>query len=271
MGSIFHIEKNREIVIASQNKFITPVKHPSRTINEHIISYVTKGGWVLSVGNELIRAKSDTVFIQPANIPHTGLKNCPAGTHTLFIHFSKVPEDRYISNENYSFDNQHIYINNFIDAKNNPEIKKTLIKTIEEHAKGNHLKASAYLNILLCELSEGSTSDNSNYALAMNIKKTIINDISENLSNKEIAKRMDVGIRTAETTFKDCFGMSIHQFHLKEKIERAKFCLEYYRDMKIIDISLSLGFYDEYHFSRQFKKITGLSPTEYRKNASRQT
>ena len=269
MGSIFYVGKNRDILIASQSKFATPIKHPSRTINEHVISYVNSGEWVLSIGGETVRAKKDTVFIQPANVPHIGLKDCPPGTHTMFIHLSTAREDRYISNGECSLNDQCVYLNNFIDARNNTEIKKTFIKTIEEYAKGNGLKASAYLNIVLCELSESSVSDNSKLSLGMSIKRMIANDISDNLSNKEIAKRMNVGIRTAETTFKECFGMTIHQYQLKEKIDRARFCLEYYQDMKIIDISLSLGFYDEYHFSRQFKKITGLSPTEYRKKLLR--
>ena len=267
MGSIFYIGKSRDILIASQSNILSPIKHPSRTINEHVISYVNSGEWVLSIGDETVCAKKDTVFIQPANIPHIGLKDCPPGTHTLFIHFSTSIEDKYISNENYSLDDKCVYINNFIDAKNNTEIKKTLLKAIDEYEKGNKLKASAWLNIVLCELSESSMSDNSNFALGLNIKRMITNNIGDNLSNKEIAKRINVGLRTAETTFKKCFGMSIHQYQLKKKIDRAKFCLEYYQDMKIIDISLSLGFYDEYHFSRQFKKIIGLSPTEYRKKA----
>ena len=84
-------------------------------------------------------------------------------------------------------------------------------------------------------------------------------------TNKEIAEILNVGVRTAESAFKDCFGITIHQYQLMQKIEHAKFCLEYYPQMKIIDISLSLGFYDEFHFSRQFKKIVGVSPTDYRK------
>ena len=38
--------------------------------------------------------------------------------------------------------------------------------------------------------------------------------------------------------------------------------------MTMKEISYSLGFYDEYHFSKQFKKITGISPIEYKKEFS---
>ena len=35
--------------------------------------------------------------------------------------------------------------------------------------------------------------------------------------------------------------------------------------MTIKEIAYNLGFYDECHFSKQFKKFTGTSPAEYRK------
>jgi AraC-like DNA-binding protein len=35
--------------------------------------------------------------------------------------------------------------------------------------------------------------------------------------------------------------------------------------MPMRDIAEALGFYDEYHFSRQFKKEFGISPREYKK------
>jgi AraC-like DNA-binding protein len=97
-------------------------------------------------------------------------------------------------------------------------------------------------------------------AIKLNFDKLI-----PTLGSPEIAKMLNVGVRTAETAFKDCFGLTIHQYQLMQKIEHAKFYLEYYPNMKIIDISLSLGFYDEFHFSRQFKKFLGISPTDYKK------
>ena len=265
MSNIFQLSMDRKIFIASQNIFLTPDKHPSRTINEHILSYVVKGGWKLDIAGEIISAKNDCVFVQPANIPHIGIENCPAGTRTMFVHFSTVPGDRYVHTQNYKTPENSVYINTLTDVNNNPEIKKLFIKIIEEQTKGNNIKALSYLNILLCELSESIIYDKSKYALGANIKKILAYPNNKNYSNKEIAEKLNVGVRTAESAFKECFGLTIHQYQLEQKIESAKFYLEYYPQMKIIDISLSLGFYDEYHFSRQFKKFVGISPTDYRK------
>jgi AraC-like DNA-binding protein len=265
MSNIFELNIDRKILFASQNVALISTKHPSRLLNEHVISYVIKGGWDLKVGNEIIHAKNESVFIQPANIPHRGTENCPAGTRTMFVGFSATPGDKYIHNQDYEMCQNTVCIDSLIDAKYNPEIKKIFLKIIDEHAKENKIKAHLYLTILLCELAESRTYDKSKYSLSTSIKKILDYPTNKNYCNKEIAKMLNVGVRTAETAFKDCFGLTIHQYQLMQKIEHAKFYLEYFPNMKIIDISLSLGFYDEFHFSRQFKKFLGVSPTDYKK------
>ena len=266
MSCIFELNMGRKIIVAGQNVFLTPMKHPSGELNEHVISYVVKGEWKLKIGDETINAKADSLFIQPARVSRIGVENCPAGTHTMYLHFSVAEGDKYGEDLHLPGSERGVCINTLTNAKDNPQIKKLIIRIIDEENKGNSLKALAYLNALLCELSESAIYDRSKYTLGANIKKMLVNQATSP-SNKEIAKALGVGVRTAETAFKDCFGITIHQFQLKEKIEHAKFCLEYYPDMKIIDLALNLGFYDEFHFSRQFKKIVGISPSEYRKSS----
>ena len=99
----------------------------------------------------------------------------------------------------------------------------------------------------------------------LNKAKQIIHDTHyKKLTNRELANMLNVSIRTLETAFKACFGLSIHQYQLQEKIEQAKSMLRQDPNTKITKIASSLGFYDEYHFSRQFKRFTGSSPTDYR-------
>ena len=226
MGNVFQIRTYRKILIASQNRFSAPIKHPSRTLGEHIISYVANGGWTLSVGNEVIHAKSGSIFIQPANIPHVGLKNCPPDTHTLFVHFSTAPTDRYVESAPSELGEGELYLPDFIHTAHNPAIKKTMIKIIEESAKGNEIKSGASLTILLSELSQEILHDGSQDALCMNVKKLIGNTLHKNLSNEEIAQTLKVSVRTVETVFKKRIGMTVHQYQLQQKIERAKFCRE---------------------------------------------
>ena len=55
------------------------------------------------------------------------------------------------------------------------------------------------------------------------------------------------------------------EYMLNFKIEEAIAYFNMYPDISIKQVAHNLGFYDEYHFSKQFKKVTGLSTTDYRK------
>jgi len=63
--------------------------------------------------------------------------------------------------------------------------------------------------------------------------------------------------------FKNQTGMTFSQYLNKVRISESKKLLES-TDESIIDISLAVGFNNHNHFSATFKKLTGVTPTEYR-------
>ncbi len=65
--------------------------------------------------------------------------------------------------------------------------------------------------------------------------------------------------------FKKEYGETIFQHIIKKRIEYAKELLAS-TDKTIEEISLLSGFNDQSYFSRQFKKITGVSSLQYRKS-----
>lgn len=67
--------------------------------------------------------------------------------------------------------------------------------------------------------------------------------------------------------FKCRFGITPHAYFLNVRINRARELLK--TEMSIVDISLSLGFYDQSHFTNTFLRYTGTTPSEYRKKICR--
>lgn len=65
--------------------------------------------------------------------------------------------------------------------------------------------------------------------------------------------------------FSRTFGISLKQYILRRKIERAR-ALLLNSEMKVYSIAREFGFIDAFHFSKTFKKITGRSPAEFMKN-----
>ena len=63
--------------------------------------------------------------------------------------------------------------------------------------------------------------------------------------------------------FKRETGLSPHEFLIRCRIEKAKECLS--QGKPLIETAIETGFFDQSHFYRHFKRVTGQSPSSYRK------
>ncbi len=63
--------------------------------------------------------------------------------------------------------------------------------------------------------------------------------------------------------FSSVTGITIEKFIIAQKIERIKELL-YYDELTLSEISFQLGYSSVAHLSNQFKKVTGMSPTEFK-------
>ena len=87
-----------------------------------------------------------------------------------------------------------------------------------------------------------------------------------NISNKLILKDLSELVQLSSSylskVFKATTGYSIIEFFNKIKVDKAKeIIIE--DDKKIKEVAQMLGFTDEFYFSRIFKKIEGVSPSEF--------
>ncbi len=64
-------------------------------------------------------------------------------------------------------------------------------------------------------------------------------------------------------TFSELEGMSIKQYQINQKIEKIKELL-LYNELSLTEISYQLGYSSLAHLSNQFKKVTGLTPSEFK-------
>jgi len=59
-------------------------------------------------------------------------------------------------------------------------------------------------------------------------------------------------------------GITIERFILKQKIERVKELL-FYNQLTLSEIAFQMGYSSAAHISAQFKKETGMTPTQFKK------
>lgn len=112
--------------------------------------------------------------------------------------------------------------------------------------------------------------DDRKSALINQIKSTIIKLI-HNSENEELNKKISVILAERlgkeyhylSGLFSSIEGVTIEKYIILQRIERAKELL-IYDEMTLNEISYALGYSSVQHLSLQFKKITGMTPTEFK-------
>jgi AraC family transcriptional regulator len=101
------------------------------------------------------------------------------------------------------------------------------------------------------------------------IKSTIISIIhhsDEELNLKLSAlltDRMGMDYHYLTTLFSSVEGITIEKYTILQRIEKVKE-LMMYNEMTLSEIAFDMGYSSVQHLSQQFKKVTGLTPTQFR-------
>ena len=85
----------------------------------------------------------------------------------------------------------------------------------------------------------------------------------DTLSVRDISSYAGLSTAYACTVFKSKTGKTMNQYLTDYRIEKAKHLLEDSR-IRISEISSQVGYLDGNYFGKTFKKVTGLTPSEYR-------
>ncbi|PWU67254.1 response regulator transcription factor [Gracilibacillus dipsosauri] len=101
-----------------------------------------------------------------------------------------------------------------------------------------------------------------------NICKYIEDHLNEDLSLVKLAEIHFFNPSYLSYFFKQEYGMNLSEYIEKCRILKAKELLEN-RKLKIRDVGVAVGYASAHSFTRFFKKVTGMTPKEYRGNLIR--
>lgn len=87
--------------------------------------------------------------------------------------------------------------------------------------------------------------------------------LHEDISLTDLAAVADLTPDHFGVAFKVSTGKTPHRYHIERRIHRAKELL-LNPSLTIIQIALEVGFSGQSHFSATFRKVTGMSPSEFR-------
>ena len=87
--------------------------------------------------------------------------------------------------------------------------------------------------------------------------------LDQNIRLADLAQILDMSPFHFSRLFKRSLNISPYQYLLQQRIERAKALLKQ-SDRSIIEIAFCCGFNSHSHLSKQFRQLTGVTPSDYR-------
>lgn len=103
-----------------------------------------------------------------------------------------------------------------------------------------------------------------NNLIVTKTKQYIYENMDKNISTKDICLYLDISSTYLIKCFKIKTGITPHNFILNLKVAKAKELLDNGDD--ICKVALDVGFCDQSHLNRVFKRCEDVTPYEYKKS-----
>lgn len=250
----------RTICTCNYNQHICTT-HPDRIMEEHDLIYIREGNWEIYQDDLAYTVGPGDAILLHSGYHHYGNLPCNGVVKTFFVHFSSTEKDRVgqaleHTSALYSFPI-------VVHCQDKPSIALCLSQLIHAYWSDDiysRQMAAAYLDLCLCDLSRPAKSNTKNASLVEDIEQQITMTPERFISNTEFATKYGYSVRTISSKFKQYTGQSLHAWQMKVKCQMAHELMTYDSSLTLKEVASAYGFYDEYHFSKCYKKIYGCPP-----------
>ncbi|MCG8501186.1 MAG: AraC family transcriptional regulator, partial [Firmicutes bacterium] len=101
--------------------------------------------------------------------------------------------------------------------------------------------------------------------MIIKIKKYILENFNKDISLQDAANYVNLSPGYFSRFFSGEMGETFTDYIIKLRIEHAKELIKA-SNFKIYEIAEMVGYENQHYFSRIFKKVTGLTPQQYKSN-----
>ena len=243
------------------------------------ITLITSGSGIYTVGDMEYPIKPDSIFVFASNEQYCVTKVDENGLEMINLHF----EPRYLwgrsfdslSAQNADFCFRHSpEFCNYLSPERSTALKSLFIMMTEEFSKKPAeyaLQIKNYLNMIIISLIRSFNYSSDNVAVSRdrlnsvkNTIKYIDTHLSEPITLQMLAENAGMTPNYFSTLFKKISGITLWDYINSRRIEATMQLLKGEKQLNILEIATQCGFNNTANFNKIFKKVSGLTPKEYR-------
>lgn len=258
LSSLWSRESRFEFVIAGHNKMWQHWSIGPRRMAQHFIMYLERGEAIGSFDGKEEHLKAGSILWANHGTEHDFRRAPGKKPPTIYhIRFRLYDGDNLAAMEGPGFlvhDGARLQpcVEQLFRAMRLPHPMKEL-----------RMKSAAFM--LYSELSEEKkTGAGLSRAACFRIGRYVEKNIDRHITPSDLAEVAGLTPDYFSRRFKKTYGRPPRRWLMEERARLAATELRAYPEMRITEIADLFGFSDIYHFSKQFREVFGISPTEYR-------
>ncbi len=122
---------------------------------------------------------------------------------------------------------------------------------------------------IVCELALELSNESRGDARLQAVHRFMWEQPQARVALAELAEMASMSVRSFTQQFREAFGTSPIDYQIRTRCEQARYRLLESK-LSIKEIALSLGYPDQFTFSKQFKRFSGRSPKDFRESMTGQ-
>ncbi|MDF2542517.1 MAG: AraC family transcriptional regulator [Herbinix sp.] len=237
-------------------------------VRDHfLIHYVHSGKGIFKIGNDIYQLSAGSGFLICPDIITYYKADDEDPWHYSWIGFHGIKAESYLKDANLTLKNPvfHYDQDNYIDNCFLEMASAYYLK------RGGEVQRLAYLYLFLLKLTQMNqeglyydSADDRRDAYITQALQFIEMNYSQKITIDSISKHVGLNRSYFTSIFKSALNMNLQEYLIEFRIRKACELLPNDK-LTIGNISRSVGYTDPLLFSKIFKRIKGITPSEYRR------
>lgn len=230
------------------------------------INVIEKGAQVFDSAGIKYIAPERSIIIVNADEVHTGQSASQAGWSYRGLsptpaQFTQLAEDVGLASgfapyfpqaviEDSQMANQLSQLFTTLALSDNPLLRETMLYGVLTRLMLKHGKTSKDLD----------NTRTSNVKMEW-VRQYIQDNLNQQISLEQLATLTDFSPFYLVRQFQKRYGLPPHAYQIQHRLRKSKTLLR--QGHKVVDVATDIGFYDQSHFHRHFKRANGVTPSNY--------